>query len=368
MNFELNDDHRALRDSASVFLNKEVDLTPLLVPGAGVEQSGSENLWPKVVEMGWPGIVVPEAYGGIGLGYIDLIMVTGEMGRTLAPTPLFGGLAGGWVIEAAGSEAQKFTYLGALASGETALALAVLSEDGDFGGDNTKAAVRGGKTVLSGVWSYVVDAASADKIVVAIRNSGEDEFYVVDRNALGVDVKVLDWRDITRQVCQVMLKDVEAEPLEAGGSHVWPWVRDRLYLVLASESAEGIGAVLDEAVGYSKDRVAFGRPIGSFQAIKHQLAEIAGERELAVASVQYAAWALSEGDERASLAAAMAQSYCSEAYKKACHRNIQVFGAIGFTWEMKNHLYYKRARSNSELLGAPSQQREEVIKILEKTA
>ena len=113
---------------------------------------------------------------------------------------------------------------------------------------------------------------------------------------------------------------------------------------------------------------AFGRPIGAFQAIKHQLAEIAGQVECAVVGVQYAAWALSEGDPRASLAAAMAQSYASEAYRDATHRNIQVFGAIGFTWEMKNHLFYKRARCNAELLGSPARLREEVMQFLEREA
>jgi alkylation response protein AidB-like acyl-CoA dehydrogenase len=121
-------------------------------------------------------------------------------------------------------------------------------------------------------------------------------------------------------------------------------------------------------VDYAKQRVAFGRPIGAFQAIKHQLAEIAGQAECATAAVHYAAWALTENNDRAPLAAAMAQSYAGEAYRAATYRNIQVFGAIGFTWEMKNHLFYKRARSNAVLLGLPAQQREEVIRILEAAA
>ena len=149
------------------------------------------------------------------------------------------------------------------------------------------------------------------------------------------------------------LKDAVGTLLINSDDQVWPWVRDRLYLVLAAESAAGTHAALADAVDYAKQRVAFGRPIGSFQAIKHQLAELAGQAECATASVHYAAWALSENDARAPLSAAMAQSYASEAYRAATYRNIQVFGAIGFTWEMKNHLFYKRARSNAALLGLP---------------
>ena len=215
----------------------------------------------------------------------------------------------------------------------------------------------------------MVDAPSADKIIVAAALDGERRYFVVDRGAAGLAVEQVAWRDITRQVATVRLDKVAGDlALGQATADAWPFVRDRLYLVLAAESAAGAQAALDHAVDYAKQRVAFGRPIGAFQAIKHQLAEICGQGECASVAVQYAAWALSEGDPRASLAVAMAQSYNSEAYRDATHRNIQVFGAIGFTWQMKNHLYYKRARCNAELLGAPATQREQVIQILEREA
>ncbi|MGE0828078.1 MAG: acyl-CoA dehydrogenase family protein, partial [Hyphomonadaceae bacterium] len=327
-----------------------------------------EGLWKKIVEMGWPGMVIPEAYGGLGMSYIDMVMIVGEMGRTLAPAPLFGTLAGAWAIEAAGTEEQKQTLLGAVAGGQLKLALAVTDADGNSNNTTSDAKASGkGPYTISGSKSFVVDAASADKLVVAAELDGQRRFFVVDK-AKGVKVDVLEWRDITRQVANVTFDKAPAELLSAGGVDVWPWVRDRLYLTLAAESAAGARQALDDAVAYAKERVAFGKPIGSFQAIKHQLAEIAGQVECSTAVVQYAAWALSENDPRQSLAAAMAQSYCSEAYKDATYRNIQVFGAIGFTWEMKNHLYYKRGRANSELLGAPRQQREEIVQFLERQA
>lgn len=369
MNFALSEDHEFLRDSAAKFVDERVDLSPLLRPGADVSAAGYDQLWDKIVELGWSAIAVPEVYGGLGMSYIDLVMIIGETGRTLAPSPLFGTLAGAWAIEKAGSEAQKMAYLPKLAEG-LKLALAVADESGSYDNMATDVAATkaGDRYRLSGTKSFVVDAASADKIIVSALVEGRKDFFLVDAKTAGVEIEVLPWRDITRQVCKLELKEVEAERLDQSSDQVWPWVRDRLYLVLAAESASGIRAVLDDAVSYAKQRIAFGRPIGAFQAIKHQLANIAGAAEGANAMVQYAAWALSEGDSRSSLAAAMAQSYASDQYKEASHRNIQVYGAIGFTWEMKNHLYYKRARCNAELLGSPASQREQVVRFLEQEA
>ena len=370
MDFTLSDVHIALRDAARGFLAKEVDLAPLLVPGATVEQAGYAPLWAQAVELGWPAMVVPETYGGLGMDYVDLIMVVGEAGRMLAPMPLFGTLAGSWAIEAGGSEAQKTAMLGAVAAGEAKLALAVADEQGahEPGAADVKTVPDGDGYRLSGIRSFVVDGASADRLVVAANLDGQRRWFVVDAAAAGVAIERLAWRDITREVCKVRLDGAAGELLAGDASAVWPFVRDRLYLVLAAESAAGTEAALADAIGYAKERIAFGRPIGGFQAIKHQLAEIAGQSECANVGVQYAAWALSAGDDKAPLAAAMAQSYASEAYRAATHRNIQIFGAIGFTWEMKNHLFYKRARCNAELLGAPARQREEVVRILERKA
>ena len=367
MNFNLSEDHEALRDSAQSFLSKEVSLDPLLKPGATVEQAGYDVMWPKIVELGWAGVTIPEAYGGLGMSYIDLIMIVGEMGRTLAAAPLFGTLAGAWAIEKAGSEAQKGSLLGAVAAGELKLALAISDADGstEGPGSDAKATKAGEGWTISGTKSFVVDAAAADRIVVAADADGQRKFFVVDAKAAGVTTELLAWRDLTRQVCSVSFDNAAAELLEASDETTWGWVRDRLYLVLAAESAAGVEKVLADAVDYAKQRVAFGKPIGAFQAIKHQLAEIFGLSQCATAGVQYAAWALTENDEKASLAAAMAQSYASEAYRDATYRNIQVFGAIGFTWERPNNLYYKRARANAELLEAPRRQRKEIVQMLE---
>jgi alkylation response protein AidB-like acyl-CoA dehydrogenase len=368
MNFTLSDDNLQLRDSARVFLEKEVDLAPLLKPGAGASQNGYEQLWPKVVELGWPGMVIPEAYSGLGLDYLDLAMIVGEMGRTLAPAPLFGTLAGIWTILAAGSEAQKTQLLGEVVGGASRLALAIADETGSYedAAPGVTAAPDGAGYSLSGARHFVVDAMGADKIVVAATLSGKRRYFVVASGSPGLQVELVEWRDLARQVAVVRLDNTPARLLDGTDEDVWPFVRDRLYLVLAAENAAGAEAVLNQAIDYSKERVAFGRPIGGFQAIKHQLAEIAGQVECAKVAVQYAAWALSQEESNATLFATIAQSYSAEAYRDATYRNIQIFGAIGFTWQMKNHLYYKRARCNAELLGSPAALREQAMQIVER--
>ena len=230
MDFTLSDDHKALRDSARVFLDNEVDLAPLLKPGASVADADCDGLWKKIVDMGWPGMVVPEAYGGLGLDYIDLIMVVGEMGRTLAPAPLFGTLAGVWAVLAAGSEDQKTELLGGVVGGRLSLALAIADADGGYetpGRDAVAEAVPGGYR-LSGSRSFVVDAASADKIIVAAVLDGARRYFVVDRGAPGLQVELVAWRDITRQVATVRLDSVPGELLSGSADDAWPFVRDRL--------------------------------------------------------------------------------------------------------------------------------------------
>lgn len=367
MNFTLSEDHLALRASAQSFLAKEVNLEPYLRPEANERPVVRDQLWPAIQGLGWPGMVIPEAYGGLGMTYIDLVMVVAELGRTLAPSAFFGTLAGAWAIERCGSEAQKQALLPKVAADELTLALAVADPNGDVNGlsAGAKATANGEQWTINGNKSFVVEAGSADKIVVVADVDGQQGFFLVDAKAVGIAIERLDWRDITREVNAVSFDNVAAERLAESDADSWMWIRDRLYLLLAAESAAGAEQSLADTVAYAKERIAFGRPIGSYQAIKHSLAELAGGIELATAGVQFAAWTLSEGQPEARKAVAIAQSYASERYCETTFRNIQVFGAIGFTWEMRNHLYYKRARANAELLGSPRDQREQLVCLLE---
>jgi alkylation response protein AidB-like acyl-CoA dehydrogenase len=370
MNFALSEENQFLRDVARDFVTKEVDLAPLLIPGATVADANYERNWKKLVDVGWPGLTIPEAYGGSGMSCLDLAMVAGELGRGLVPSPFFGHLAAAWTILKAGSEAQRAALLPRLADGAATGALAIANADGTCDGPASDAVAQAGGSgyVLSGSKSFVVDAAAADTLVVAAEFEGARRYFVVDARQAGVRIAVLAWRDITRQVCDVVFDGAEAELLDGEAGDVWPWVRDRLLLVLSAENAAGIEYTLAATVAYAKERVTFGRPIGAYQAIKHGLADTFGSREGANAAVLYAAWALSEEAPSATQAVAMALAYSSDAYIAATHQSIQYFGAIGFSWEMNNHLYFKRARANAALLGAPSTHRARVMELLGASA
>jgi alkylation response protein AidB-like acyl-CoA dehydrogenase len=370
MDFALSDDHLLLRQTARHFLEEEVDLAPLLRPHAMIDAVAYNQTWRKIVDLGWPGTIIPEVYGGSGLDCLDLTMIASEMGRTLAPSPYFGTLAGTWAVLKCGTELQKRTILPRVAADGLKLALAIGDRDGSSDGPASDAEAFSAKDgfVIDGNKSFVVDAASANMIIVAAQLGNKRQFFLVDPSRGGVTIDVLPWRDITREVCNISFHSAKADLLATDDSDVWPWIRDRLLLLLAAESAAGLQAVVEMTVAYAKERTAFGRPIGAFQAIKHQLADMFSAGECANVAVLHAAWALSQELPQGSLSAAMAKSYACDAYVAATHQSIQIFGAIGFTWEMKNHLYFKRARANSEMLGAPHVHRERVVQMLEHGA
>lgn len=367
MNFTLSADNEAMRDAAAAFLDREVDLAPLLRPGNGPLAADRERLWRAAAELGWAGLAIGERHGGLGTTLLDTVLVLGETGRTLAPMPLLGTLAGSWAIAAAAGEADQAALLPEVAAGRRRLALCMADAGGRCdAGAAVDAVPDAGAHRLSGTAYFCVDAAEADLLLVAARRDGAVSLFAVER-ASGVAVADDDWRDHSRRVATVTLDRAEGRLLGDWG-RAWPAVRDRLYLALAAESAAVARESLRAMVAYAKERHAFGRPIGGYQAIKHQLAEIAGQVELADVGVQYAAWALDSAQEGAGIAAAIAQSHASETARAATHRNIQLFGAVGFTWEMSNHLFYKRARCNAALLGDPARQRDEMLVALQENA
>ena len=372
MNFALSEDNLLLQQTARTFLEKEISLSRVLVPGATVADADYAGNWAKIAALGWQGLVIAEEFGGLGLSCIDLVMILGEMGRTLAPSPFLGTLFGTWAVQKGGSADQKKRLLPNVVAGTARLALAIAESNGATEGQGREAVARkqGSGHRITGVKSFVIDAASADWLVVAAldEGSGRRAVFLVDTRQDGVRIDPLPWRDVTRQVCDIRFKDAVAEPLASDDATLWPWLRDRILLALAAESAAGTQQILDMTVAYAKERAAFGRPIGAYQAIKHALADMLGLAECSNTATLYAAWALSEENARAPLAAAMAKAYTSDAYVSATHQSIQIFGAIGFTWEMKNHLYHKRARANAELFGNARAHRARVIDMVEKKA
>jgi alkylation response protein AidB-like acyl-CoA dehydrogenase len=366
MNFALSEDHLVLRESARTFLEKEISLQRVLVPGATIEDAGYDANWERIVAMGWPALVIGEEHGGLGLSCIDLAMILGEMGRCLAPSPFLGTLLGTWAVARGGSAEQKGRLLPRIAAGELKLALAIADSTGATDGPSRECAARGDR--LTGVKSLAIDAAAADLLVCAAQDgtTGGRAFFLVDVRQPAVQVDLLPWRDVTRQVADVRLQDAVGERLAMDDAKLWPWLRDRVLLALAVENAAGAQRVMEMTVEYAKERMAFGRPIGAYQAIKHSLADMLGQVECSNVSVLHAAWALSENAPEAPKAAAIAKAYTSDAYCAIAQRSIQIFGAIGFTWEMANHLYFKRARANAELFGNSRSQRGRLMDMVMK--
>lgn len=352
MNFALDEEHELLRDSAARFLSQEGDLSKLLVPGANVEAADYPRHWEQLQEIGWSGLIVPEQYGGAGLGSLELSILATEMGHVLFASPFAGQTFATWAILSMCSDAQKETWLPELASGATRMAFAQPMDGNEIQVVNKR---------LSGAHPFVVDASAADRIIVAARDGSQWHLYAVSTDAAGLAIKQQPWRDITREVCRLELEAVEAKLLNTDLDAGWPRLLAQISVYLAAENVGGIDRVLHDAVEYANERKAFGRPIGYYQAIKHPLAELLGQLECARAASTFAAWALDVDDPRATEAASMAKAYSDEAYMGATYRNIQIFGAIGFTWEMKNHLYFKRARGNAALFGTPSQHRQNVV-------
>lgn len=368
MNFALSEDHVVLRHSARSFLEKEISLARVLVPGATVADADYDANWAKIVAMGWQGLVIDEAYDGLGLSCIDLAMILGEIGRSLAPSPFLGTLFGTWAIQKGGSAEQKKALLPRVAAGTTKLAVAVAEASGATEGPCRECTARGDR--LTGVKSFVIDAAAADWLIVVAQDdaAGRRAFFLVDARQPAVTVDLLPWRDVTRQMADVRLKEAKAERLAIDDAILWPWLRDRILFSLATENAAGAQVTMEMTVDYAKERAAFGKPIGSYQAIKHSLADMLGQVECSNAASLYAAWALSEEVPEAAKAAAMAKAYTSDAYVAVTQRSVQIFGAIGFTWEMKNHLFFKRARANAELFGSARAQRARVMDMVAKKA
>jgi alkylation response protein AidB-like acyl-CoA dehydrogenase len=335
VNFSIDDDQQVLKDSAQVFLDEQISLKPLLSPGATVRDAGYARNWAKIAQMGWQGLLIAEQYGGAGLTCLELVMIVEELGRTLTPSPFLGTLLGTLAVIKAGSESQRSLILPMVAANEATMALAVAGPSGreDARDPDTRAEADGSGWRITGAKAFVIDAAQAHFLIVAIDGDGDTRrLFLVDTEQAGVSATIEPWRDITRQVCSITFEGARAELLALDKGDAWPWIRDRALLALSAENAAGLRHVVDVTTDYARQRVAFGKPIGAFQAIKHSLADMLGQAEAARTASLYAAWALSREDPRAPLAAAMAKAYSSDAYVEATQRSIQIFGAIGFTW------------------------------------
>jgi len=365
MDFGFSEEQELLRKSAADFLAKECPMT--YVRQMMEDDRGySDDLWNKMAELGWTGLIYPEEYGGAGLSIVDLVVVLEEMGKASVPGPFFSSTClGGLAILEAGNDAQKQKYLPDIAAGKTKATLAFLEENArwDEKGVNIKARKGKKNYSLSGVKLFVPDAHTADVIVCAVRTADGLSLFVVDRQQAGVNTRLLKTMDQTRKLCEVTFDKVQVTPdavLGAAGQASEPLRRiiDRSKVALCAEMCGGAQKVLDMTVEYAKIREQFGRPIGSFQAIQHKCANMLVQVESAKSATYYAAWAVSNNVPEAPLAAAMAKAYCSDAFRQVTAEGIQVHGGIGFTWEHDMHIYFKRAKGSEVTFGDATWNRE----------
>ena len=328
------------------------------------EDGFDRAVWRGMAEqVGLQGIHVPEAHGGAGLGQVELGVVLEELGRCLACVPYFStvGLAVNALL-ASGDERAQADLLPRFASGEATGTLAVLEPPGGWDLDSLAARARrqGDGWVVDGVKAFVVDGHTADVVLVAAHAPGGLSVFAVEGAGAGVERVPVPQLDQTRKLARVELSAAPARLVgEEGGAGSWlPRALDLAGVALAMEQVGGAQRCLDMSVDYAKARHQFGRPIGSFQAIKHRCADMLLRVESARAAAYYAAWAAAEDAEELPAVASLARAYCSEAYSWAAGETIQVHGGIGFTWEHDAHLYFKRAKSSELFLGDGSYHRE----------
>ena len=363
MNFTFSDEQEELRRVVRQFLeakSPETEVRRLMETTEGYDPT----VWRQMADqLGLQGLIIPEEFGGSGFSFVELTVVLEEMGRALLCAPYFSTVAlAANAILASGDEGAKKELLPGIAAGETIATVALSEPSGRWDeGSITASAVRDGSGYrIDGCKMFVTDGHTADTIVVAARTGSAVSLFVVRGDAAGLTRTPLATMDQTRKQAKLEFASTPARLLgqEGAGWEVINSVLDLAAIALAAEQVGGAQKCLDMAVEYAKVRVQFGRPIGSFQAIKHKCADMLLEVESAKSAAYYGAWAAAEGSDEVPVVASLAKSYCSEAYFHAAAENIQIHGGIGFTWEHPAHLYFKRAKSCELLFGDPSYHRE----------
>ncbi len=364
MKFAFDEDQEELRAGIRRFLEQkspESEVRRLMETTEGYDPA----VWSQMSDqLGLQGIAIPEELGGQGFGFVELGIVLEEMGRALLCAPFFSSavLAANLLL-VSGDEAAKAQHLPGIASGETIATVALTEDSGrwDEQGITLEAFRSGtGAYTLTGSKMYVLDGHVADLVLVPARTAAGVSIFAVAGNDAALERTPLSTMDQTRKQARLEMDGVVGSLVGAEGEG-WPILSKTLDLAavaLANEQVGGAQRVLEMSVQYAKDRIQFGRPIGSFQAIKHKCADMLLEVESAKSAAYYAAWCAAELNDELSSVASLAKAYCSEAYFHATAENIQIHGGIGFTWEHPAHLYFKRAKSSELLFGDPTYHRE----------
>jgi alkylation response protein AidB-like acyl-CoA dehydrogenase len=369
MYFDLNDEQQAIKSTARDFLAsryKSERIRELAESEAGFEQSD----WDEMAGLGWPGLALPEGWGGQGLGIVDLAVLFEEMGYALAPSPLFSNTIAGLALSLCGSDDQRERYLRPLATGELRGTPALwdagsTAEPGSF---TMEAGAGGDGLVLDGEKVLVIDAGGADFFLVA---TADGRRHLVDSSADGVTITPEPSIDRTRRLFSVRFDGVAVAPENTlpAEPEEYDAVLNRLCVALAAESTGIAQRTMEMSVEYAKDRKQFGRPIGSYQAVSHRCAQMLLETENSRSAVFGAAWAADAEPESLPLAASIAKAYASDAGWRVPNAAIQVHGGIGFTWEHDLHFFLKRGKANAAMFGDARWHRDRVADaILAETA
>jgi alkylation response protein AidB-like acyl-CoA dehydrogenase len=330
-----------------------------------LEEGGTDTAtWKELADLGLVGLTVPEAYGGAGASSVELAIVVEELGRRLVPVPLLSSaVLGATALQHAGTDEQLAAHLPQVAAGTTTLALAHLDTEGRLTADPGVTARRDGDGwVLAGAAGFVIDGAAADVLVTAATTDEGIALFLVPGTGTGVERTAVPVLDLTRPMATVRFADVRVDDAArlTGGDPVIA-LHEALaagVVALASEQVGGAQQLLEMTTAYARERIQFGRAIGSFQAVKHKLAEALVKLEAARSAAMHAARVLAAGDrDELRIAAPMAKSLCSEVYESIAADAIQLHGGIGFTWEHDAHLYFKRAKATKLLLGDPKTHR-----------
>lgn len=357
MNFDLTDDQRAIKRTANEFLASRYKPEVMRELAEG-ERGFTDEQWQELSELGWPGVMIPEDDGGLGLGAIELLVIQEEMGYALAPSPLFSTVSAALLLAAAGTDEQRERWLGPLAAGEARGTIAVWDERSGWAPDRSEIETQNG--ALSAIKVAVPDAASADFVIVA---GADGTHFVVETDVPGVTITPTKALDPTRKLFTVELDQAPADPLAGGRGEQLAHAYATIVTALAAESVGVAQRALEMAVAYAKDRKQFDRPIGSYQAVSHRCAQMLLEVEGARSLAYWAGWALDHEPSTAPRAASMAKAYAGDAAFRIAASALQVHGGIGFTWEHDLHFYLKRGKANAHAFGDSRWHRDRVAEL-----
>jgi alkylation response protein AidB-like acyl-CoA dehydrogenase len=368
--FTVTEEQQMLRSSARQLLEARGGserVREVMMTDEGVDEAAYKEL----AQMGLVGLLVPEEHGGSGSTFVEAGIVLEELGRALLPVPyLSSAVLATTAILAGGSEEQKAAHLPSLASGDKRATLAHLNGAGRIDADPGVTATAAGEGYeLSGTAGYVLDGLTADTLVVAATSDDGIELFIVDAATDGVRREKVEVLDLTRPMATVVFDgvtvDADARLSGAGGGEALHDALTAGLVAIASEQSGAARYVHGDVTEFARTRMQFGRAIGSFQAIKHRIADLMVELESATSAVMHAQRALADADrEEIAIAAPMAKAYASDVFEHIAGEAIQIYGGIGFTWEHDAHLYFKRAKASRLLLGSPHRHRRVLADVL----